>query len=362
MCEQKERGISDVARHFMTAMQGCRIERLGEGCGNINVTYLVQNGQNLADWFVLQRINPHVFPRPETVAENGCLVADYICGRGKAIVPQGRRTTEGCSLYRDASGWVWKAQAYLTGTTSFIRPEQPWMPYQLGLCLARFHVAVVSLDASLLLPALPGFHDLPGYLRSYDSARALQTSALSDVEQWCCGMVETHRTDALSFREQITCQEQMVIHGDPKLANVLFDVGARRAVAMIDLDTVGPGYRLVDIGDMLRSVAVPSGEEPEDEEIALDLESLEQALRGYTAEQPLSPMEKSCCYGALFSITYELALRFLTDHLQGDCYFTAAYRGQNLERARVQFTLLEKIIKNRQAVEEIALHTEGKSG
>ena len=36
-----------------------------------------------------------------------------------------------------------------------------------------------------------------------------------------------------------------------------------------------------------------------------------------------------------------LAVRFLTDHLQGDRYFKTAERGENLRRAAAQFRLLE---------------------
>ena len=39
-------------------------------------------------------------------------------------------------------------------------------------------------------------------------------------------------------------------------------------------------------------------------------------------------------------ITCELALRFLTDYIDGDVYFKTAYEGHNLVRARAQMQLL----------------------
>jgi hypothetical protein len=39
-------------------------------------------------------------------------------------------------------------------------------------------------------------------------------------------------------------------------------------------------------------------------------------------------------------ITFEIAVRFLTDHLDGDTYFRIARPGQNLERCRSQLALL----------------------
>jgi hypothetical protein len=40
---------------------------------------------------------------------------------------------------------------------------------------------------------------------------------------------------------------------------------------------------------------------------------------------------------------YELAIRFLTDHLEGDRYFRVDRRGRNLDKARVQLDLLTDI-------------------
>ena len=39
---------------------------------------------------------------------------------------------------------------------------------------------------------------------------------------------------------------------------------------------------------------------------------------------------------------------FLTDHLEGDVYFKAAYTGQNLEKAVAQFRLLESVVSQEQ--------------
>ena len=41
-------------------------------------------------------------------------------------------------------------------------------------------------------------------------------------------------------------------------------------------------------------------------------------------------------------------MRFLTDHLEGDLYFKIYQDGQNLDRARTQFRLVE-LLEQRQA-------------
>ncbi len=44
------------------------------------------------------------------------------------------------------------------------------------------------------------------------------------------------------------------------------------------------------------------------------------------------------------TIIFEQAVRFLTDHLEGDVYYPVSQPGHNLTRARVQYALLESLI------------------
>jgi hypothetical protein len=48
-------------------------------------------------------------------------------------------------------------------------------------------------------------------------------------------------------------------------------------------------------------------------------------------------------YDSIRLMPYELAIRFLTDHLEGDRYFRVDRRGENLQKARIQLELLADI-------------------
>ena len=52
-------------------------------------------------------------------------------------------------------------------------------------------------------------------------------------------------------------------------------------------------------------------------------------------------------------ITYELGIRFLSDFLNGDQYFKIKHPSQNLERALVQFKLLEAMEQSRVFMEKV---------
>ena len=147
-----------------------------------------------------------------------------------------------------------------------------------------------------------------------------------------------------------------MIHGDPKLDNILFDTKRRRALALIDLDTVQPGLIQQDLGDCLRSCCNRSGEESRDQgSVRFDLELCAAILGAYAEETRglLGPGDLAVLYDSIRLLPYELALRFLTDHLEGDRYFRVAYQGQNLEKARIQLDLLADIESRETAIRRL---------
>jgi len=143
------------------------------------------------------------------------------------------------------------------------------------------------------------------------------------------------------------------IHGDPKANNVLRDPDTGRAVGMVDLDTVKPGLVHYDIGDCLRSCCNPLGEETELwEDVRFDADLCRAVLQGYlsTARAFLSPADYEYLFDALRLLTFELGLRFFTDHLEGNVYFRTGREGHNLARALVQFRLTESIESQESAI------------
>jgi hypothetical protein len=136
---------------------------------------------------------------------------------------------------------------------------------------------------------------------------------------------------------------QSVAHNDTKLNNVLFDRETGRPLCVIDLDTVMPGLAAYDFGDSIRFGANHNLEDERDlDRVEFDLHLYEVYaagfLRGSGAIFGKNELQ-SLAWGARI-ITLEQAIRFLTDYLEGDCYYHTDREGQNLDRARVQIKLL----------------------
>jgi len=115
---------------------------------------------------------------------------------------------------------------------------------------------------------------------------------------------------------------------------------------VIDLDTVMPGYFISDVGDMMRTYLSPVSEEEKDfSTISIRNDFFNAIVRGYLDEmsQELSDVEKAhFVYAGKFMI-YMQAIRFLTDYLNNDRYYTPRYEGHNYIRAGNQAVLLQKL-------------------
>lgn len=318
------------------------------GAGNINATYLVTSDSRP---FVLQRINRRVFPDPIVVAENFSLVTRHLEERQRQgdtncafarLLP----TLEGKPWFADGAGEIWRAQSYLAGRPllAITRGAQAG---ETGLALGRFHKLIGSLSVELLQNPLPGFHILPGYLADFDRlADGYGGNRDADLDR-CFAIVEQYREMAPLLLE--ACDKGLlqvrIIHGDPKVDNFLFDTRGERVVGLIDLDTVGPGLLHYDLGDSLRSCCNRGGEGGDPLQVDFDMAACRAFLAGYGREMGdyLSRNDREYLYEAVLLISFELGLRFFSDHLRGNTYFKVRRQGENLQRALVQFALVQRI-------------------
>ena len=139
-----------------------------------------------------------------------------------------------------------------------------------------------------------------------------------------------------------------VTHNDTKLNNILIDDATGKGLCVIDLDTVMPGSLLYDFGDSIRFAANNTAEDdPNYDNIWLRLDRYEEYVSGFLAGvgDSITDEEKKLLPMSVFILTYELALRFATDYLNGDTYFKINYPEHNLVRTRAQLRLTEDIDK-----------------
>ena len=315
--------------------------------------------------YVMQRINTAVFPRPELVMANINVLANHVALRPLDkdwVTPTAIPLRQANQTWLEREGQIWRMLTFVENAQTLQTIGSTQEAQQVGRALGMFHHLVSDIPADALADTLPGFHVTPGYFQTYQDvlARALENSQLSISPslQACLDFVH-QRADCVDVLEAALARGELQtrpIHGDPKVNNVMLCSTSGRALAMIDLDTVKPGLVHYDIGDCCRSGCNRQGEETEDlDAVFFDLGLCEAILEGYlaAAKGTLNNHDFDYIVDAIRLITFELGLRFLTDHLAGNIYFKVTRPAHNLHRAQVQFKLVESIEQQKSSISAI---------
>ena len=329
------------------------------GRGHINDTFEVRclrDGEPVR--FAVQRINQHVFHRPAEVMENIERVLDHLAvrvadepeasHRALSLIP----THEGRMLLHDGGDSYWRVYDFVEGARTHDRVEGPRQAYEVARAFGWFQAQLADLPAPPLHQTIPGFHDTPARFAALQ--RAIETDTVNRAagvraeiafalgqEAWIRALIDA------GLPERIT-------HNDTKLNNVMLDDASGEAVCVIDLDTVMPGLVAYDFGDLVRTAANAAAEDERDlANVHMQWPVFEALVRGYlsTAGGFLTKGERALLAFAGKLMTFEVGIRFLTDHLQGDTYFKIHRPEHNLDRARAQFALVRSIAEQEERMQ-----------
>ena len=370
----KERGTRGGGQDYLFEAAerftpGGRVAQVREfGNGNVNDTFLVSPGESADNRFILQRLNRRVFRRPELVMQNLRVLCDHVAERLGSFAPAvGRRWEIPRVLpardFRDywigPDGSFWRAMSFIRDAQAPDTVRDSDHAREIGFALGLFHGLLSDLPAEKLGDTLEGFHVTPLYLARYKAVLAAKELPATRLARLCADFIDG-RGGGADVLEKASAGGKLLlrpIHGDPKANNILLDNETRRAVAIVDLDTVKPGLIHYDIGDCLRSCCNPLGEETDDwEAVSFEPDLCREILRGYfsSAGGYLGTEDREYIHDAVRLIAFELGLRFFTDYLEGDVYFKVRREGQNLSRALVQFKLVESIESLENSIRQLA--------
>lgn len=320
----------------------------------INRTYLVQGDVGRGrQAMVLQRLHPvfaaHVHLDIEAVTLH--------LQRRQIETPYLLRNRNGAlwlELNAEGASQVWRACSYVEGITVHRSADRAQLESAAEL-LGRFHAGLLDLQHEFV--HVRPLHDTRQHLAKLETALSSERGR-GDAEASELGkqILEHARLVRLDF----SAFPQRVLHGDPKLSNVLFQRDdPARARCMIDLDTLGRGYLAYELGDALRSWGNRAGEDQT--EADFDTEVLQAVIAGYARACPAAIPDEEICsaISGLETVSLELASRFAADAIF-DSYFgwdATRYptrRAHNLVRARGQFSLAATVQRHSTALQSIA--------
>jgi Ser/Thr protein kinase RdoA (MazF antagonist) len=341
-----------LGRRFGIAGPLAGVERLAGG--HIHDTFLAtyRSGEG-ARRQVHQRLNAEVFPDPISVTEKVDRVGRHLGGAG-IPAPVLAKGPGGRPYVVDGQGAVWRSYPYLEGARSFRRFPSPVVAEVAGAALGRFVAALADLPGPPPVEAIPGFHDFDRRRAAFEAAVAADRCSRA---AGCGGEIDALRAAAEDVPRELAQARaagrlpERVVHNDAKADNVLIDDHTGALAGIVDLDTVAAGTVLLDFGDLVRSGSPAEEEGGDTPEVRLPV--VEALVRGYLdgAAALLTGGEIGLLGLAGPLMAYESALRYVTDHLDGDRYFRTDRPGHNLVRARFQLRLMRALVEVRPAVE-----------
>lgn len=360
-CTKIEEAMDNIA------FKGTLIDYERYGNGLINDTfvthYRLEDGSVIR--YILQRMNHDTFKQPEKLMENVAGITEFL--KRKILQNNGDvnretmniiPTRDGKTFYKDSIGSYWRAFVFIEDTTCFDIVEKPDDFYQSAIAFGHFQKLLADYPAETLHEIIPNFHNTPARFEALK--KAVREDILDRVKE------VTEEIAFVMAREEFTYTLMnlhaegrlplKVAHNDTKLNNIMFDNKTGKAICVIDLDTIMPGFSVNDFGDSIRFGASTGAEdEPDLSKVNFDLALYELYTKGFLegCNGSITDTEKDMLPVAAKMMTFECGMRFLTDYLQGDTYFRINHEKHNLDRSRTQFKLVSDMEKHWETMYEI---------
>ena len=325
--------------------------------GNVNHTYKVNyirdDGSGMAQIksYLVQKVNTYAFQHPLELMSNIDKVTEYIHEKYPDIKCLHFHHTKERHNYLEGEEGFWRLSNYIPSVT-FNSCDDLSVVRSAGQAFGNFQQMLADFDASSLFYTIPDFHNTRSRYAKLKEEIARDPCGrvakvrqeldwLLSVEDEACKLTDLYEAGKLPLR---------VTHNDTKINNVLFDEETLRPLVVIDLDTVMPGLVGHDFGDAIRFAANFVEEDcPKADEAGLNLNVYWAFAEGFLKETAptLTEMEVETLGNSCFTLTCELATRFLADYLVGDKYFKVNGPEHNLIRTRYRRSRWPRICRPR---------------
>lgn len=313
--------------------------------GLVHNTYRVRTNRGV---FTLQKL--HKVLSSEAIGKDIYAVTKHLEEVG-FVAPVLVRTKKGKNLLSH-EGRKWRMQTFVPGRVHEVVRDAK-MAREAGRIYADFHHALTDIDYDFKSTII--LHETEKeYKRFKEVVKQYRKSDLMDevAEEVVYILKELPK---LYLPKDLPMR---VIHGDPKITNVIFD-NHGNAQAIIDLDTCNRHTLLVDLGDAFRSWC---GNEEDDPNNKFHLNLFRAGWAGYWkgAKDFMLTKERRLVPKVIGTITLELASRFLRDYFE-DSYFGwdpsryESRRDHNLARARGQIAEYLDLKSKMKKVKEIVM-------
>jgi hypothetical protein len=322
------------------------------GSGHIHDTFLVETKESDKDNYILQRLNNKIFKDIPALQQNIERVTVHL--RNKLSAVPGSNIKRECLILipaRDGKSWIldkdgnyWRMYIFISNHRSYNIVDSPDKAFEGGKAIGKFQAMLADMPGEPLNETIPRFHDIGNRLEILErtikeNPAGRVSSVTEEINQYLSRGEEMKTILRLGKAGKIPLR---ITHNDTKFNNILLDEHDK-ALCVIDLDTVMPGYVHYDFGDAIRTVTNTAAEdEKELSKVKMDIDLFRAYAKGYLSEtgSTLNLVEKEYLAFAPKLITYTIGVRFLTDFIDGDNYFKIHHEFHNLQRTRAQLKLV----------------------
>lgn len=319
--------------------------------GHINDTYLIKTKSK--PYYILQRINHEVFKDVPILIANKVKISRYL-QKKLAHLPEEevkRRvvtfisTKNGTMYHIDKEGNYWNMMLYIDHSKTFEVVDNEKVAYEGGKLFGEFLQLTADFDATQLEEVIPKFHDMSfRYAQFEEALKTASKERLENANDYIKKVKELKEEMHILQRLKETGKIRLrVTHNDTKISNALFNFNDK-GLCVIDTDTVMPGIIHYDFGDAIRTICNTATEDERNLDLVnFNIEYYNAYLKGFLEKMngALTPLELKYLSLGAKTMIFIMALRFLTDYLNGDIYYKTAYGEHNFDRAKNQFKLLQ---------------------
>ncbi|MBT8272857.1 MAG: aminoglycoside phosphotransferase family protein, partial [Bacteroidia bacterium] len=241
--------------------------------GYINDTYRISLGSRPR--YILQRLNTEIFSSPEDVQFNIDLAIKKLHSESYNAV-EFLRTNDGSTLFH-LNDDVFRLMNYVADSRVYSISANETIAFEAGRIIGIFHKLLDTEDIHDYKIPLADFHDLTSRVAQFEAA--LNTNENTNPNAQALIEIATGLIPEFESFQNVDLPER-ICHNDTKLNNILFDRD-HKALCLIDLDTIMPGYFPYDFGDAVRTIVNPASEDEKDlSKIKFDLNMFEAFIGG----------------------------------------------------------------------------------
>ncbi|MGE5420584.1 MAG: phosphotransferase enzyme family protein [Chloroflexota bacterium] len=325
------------------------------GSGHIHDTFRIVTTEKEKDDYILQRLNNKIFKNIPQLQHNIERVTVHLRNKLKNIPGSNIKreclqlipSKDGKSWIEDNEGNFWRMYVFISDHKSYNVVDSPDKAYEGGKAIGRFQAMLADMPGDPLHETIPYFHDIEKRLETF--VATINRNPVKRAEQVKDEIkLVLDRAEEMKVILSLGKQGKIplrITHNDTKFNNILLD-RKDKALCVIDLDTVMPGYVHYDFGDAIRTATNTATEDETDlSKVTMNIDLFRAYAEGYLSEtgKTLNSVEKEYLAFAPKLITYTIAVRFLTDFIDGDNYFKIHHEHHNIQRARAQLKLVRSM-------------------